>query len=264
MSNEIVKVNNQLSFAELKESAQVMADSKLFPQWETPQKMMSLMLLCRAEGSDPITAVNRYDNIKGKIAKKPIAMLEDFISDGGKVEYLESTDKVCKIQFTCPNGIEHVEEYNMNDVVKAGNQNKDNYRKYPKQMLRARCISSALRAIYPKSTGAVYTPDELEDSKPEPKQANKVEITPEERENLETAMFETKEAEIVEEEPKVDWDSTLKELVETYTLENLVGYLSHIGFIETRIDELQEGHKERIMTSPSFTACIEKWIRENK
>jgi len=261
MSNEIVKkVNYELSFEQLKETAQVMAESKLFPSWDTPQKMLSLMLLCKAEGSDPITAVNRYDNIKGRISKKPIAMIEDFINDGGKVEYLESTDKVCKIKFTCPNGVEHVEDYTMQDALKAGNANKDNYKKYPKSMLRARCISSALRAIYPKSTSAVYTPEETQEfTEPGEKVVQVVEITKEEKESLKEAMFEKKEVEIVE--PEQTFDEFISEIAEKYSLEKLVGYLKHIGFIESRLDELKEGHKTR-MRSENFIPCFEKFINQ--
>jgi hypothetical protein len=168
MSSEL-QVSNQsgmalMSFQEMEKSAEVMAKSQLFPAWNTKEKMLSLMLLCRSEGIDPIRAVNRYDNIKGRVTKRAKAKLEDFFAAGGKVEWLESSDKCAKAIFTPPNGGKPLtHEYNWQDVVKAGNQSKDNYRNYPKEMLRARLVSGALEMVWPQAGGLMYTPEEVSD-----------------------------------------------------------------------------------------------------
>ena len=57
----------------------------------------------------------------------------------------------------------------MEDAKRAGLGGKDNWRKYPKAMLRARCISGALRAWAPDAIGAgVYVEGEIEASEPAP------------------------------------------------------------------------------------------------
>lgn len=44
----------------------------------------------------------------------------------------------------------------------AGVTNKDNWRKYPDAMLRARCASALARAVYPDLLAGTYDPDELD------------------------------------------------------------------------------------------------------
>jgi hypothetical protein len=40
---------------------------------------------------------------------------------------------------------------------------KDNWRKFPRQMLTARCISEAIRLLMPQIVSGVYTPEEVQD-----------------------------------------------------------------------------------------------------
>lgn len=51
---------------------------------------------------------------------------------------------------------------------------KDNWKKYPDAMLRARCASSLARAVYPDLVMGIYDPDELEPARQEPP----VDVTP--------------------------------------------------------------------------------------
>jgi len=86
MSNLVQKQPAEVSLADIKTMANVMCQSGMFPSWNTPEKMMTLMLICRAEGKDPATVVNRYDCIEGKPTKKPQAMLQDFLADGERAD----------------------------------------------------------------------------------------------------------------------------------------------------------------------------------
>lgn len=52
-------------------------------------------------------------------------------------------------------------EFSMDDAKRAGLLNNDNWKKYPRNMLRARCASSLARAEYPELLTGVYDPDEL-------------------------------------------------------------------------------------------------------
>jgi hypothetical protein len=49
-----------------------------------------------------------------------------------------------------------------------GIASKDNWRNYPRAMLRARCISEGIRAVYPGCVVGVYTPEEVQDFQPTP------------------------------------------------------------------------------------------------
>jgi hypothetical protein len=161
-----------MSFQEMEKAAEVMAKSGLFPAWNTKEKMFSLMLICRSEGIDPIRAVNRYDNVQGRITKRSEAKLEDFIAAGGKVEWHDVSDKCFKATFTPPNGGKPLtHQYDWQDVVRAGNQNKDSYKKYPKDMLRSRLVSGALRMVWPQAGSLMYSPEEAMDFQGTPEAA---------------------------------------------------------------------------------------------
>jgi hypothetical protein len=56
---------------------------------------------------------------------------------------------------------------------------KDNWKNYPKAMLRARCISEGIRTVYPGCIVGVYTPEEVQDMEPaRDVKATVVEVTP--------------------------------------------------------------------------------------
>lgn len=51
--------------------------------------------------------------------------------------------------------------FTIDDAKQAGVVGKDNWRHYPKAMLRARCITALARAVYPDLTTGIYDPEEL-------------------------------------------------------------------------------------------------------
>jgi hypothetical protein len=55
---------------------------------------------------------------------------------------------------------------------------KENWRNYPRAMLRARCISEGIRTVFPACVAGVYTPEEVQDFSP-PKGAKVVDVMPE-------------------------------------------------------------------------------------
>lgn len=162
MSTELT-LSNDLNFEQMQVAANTIAKSGLFKAWDTTEKVMTLMLLCRAEGSDPLSAVNRYDMVQGRITKRSQAMLDDFIRGGGKVTWLESTEQVAKGKFIAPNGAEHTETFSIEDARRAGLTGKDNWKNYAKVMLRNRCVAFALRAVYPSVTSLMLTENEAVD-----------------------------------------------------------------------------------------------------
>lgn len=51
--------------------------------------------------------------------------------------------------------------WTMADAKRAGLDSKDNWRKFPRAMLRARCSAELARAVYPEEALGMYDPDEL-------------------------------------------------------------------------------------------------------
>ena len=157
------------SFDQMERMASAVAKSGLFAV-KTPEAALTLMLVAQSEGTHPAQAMMDYDLIEGKPSLKSGAMLARFIRAGGRVEWLEQSDAKVAGKFTAPNGQSLTVSWDNERVKTAQLANRPNHQKYPMQMKRARCISEAIRALYPVTT--LYTPEEIRDGAPE------IDITP--------------------------------------------------------------------------------------
>lgn len=80
---------------------------------------------------------------------------------------VESTDKQCVIRYRKRGwsaGDYQTTEFSIEDAKAAGLLGKDNWRKYPKAMLRSRAIAQAAHEAFASSLLGMYTPDELGDA----------------------------------------------------------------------------------------------------
>jgi hypothetical protein len=57
----------------------------------------------------------------------------------------------------------YLSEFTIADATLMGLANKDNWKKMPKQMLMARCISAGVRAVYPDCLNNMYSEAEVQD-----------------------------------------------------------------------------------------------------
>ena len=247
MSRQQITVYNDFNFSEMQEAATTIAKSKIFPAWDTSEKVLTLMLVARSEGVDPMTAMQRYDMIEGKLSKRPSAMMADFISAGGKIRWLNSDDKSAKAEFITPLGVKHVEEFSIQDAERAGLSKKTNWQKYPKSMLRARTISAGLRAVYPSATNLLYTPEETEnfDDKPAIKESNK----------LNKIIQESKISYDIE--PAHESETSFEEKIAELNPQKVVQFLKKINWISQQISELSEKRKQEILSKfDKFSECV--------
>jgi hypothetical protein len=104
-----------------------------------------------------------YHNIQGRAALKSDAMLARFQQAGGKLQWLKTTQTECEAEFSHPQGGTTVIRWGMEDAKRANLAGKENWRTYPRQMLRARVISEGVRATFPGVITGVYTPEEVAD-----------------------------------------------------------------------------------------------------
>ena len=156
MENEIVKYQ----FSDIEKMADACAKSKLFGV-QTKDQALALMLLAQAEGRHPMICAKEYHIIQGRPSLKSDAMLSRFQSAGGKIEWLNRDDKKCSAKFSHPHGGELVVEWTMERAVQAQLTSKDNWKKFPTQMLSARVISEGVRAVYPAVLDGMYSPEEV-------------------------------------------------------------------------------------------------------
>lgn len=148
--------------------ANAVAKSGLFGV-KTPEQAMALMLIAQAEGNHPAIAARDYHVIQGRPALKADAMLARFQQAGGKVNWDTYTDTEVKATFSHPSGGSITLSWTIDQAKKIGIAGKDNWKNYPRAMLRARVISEGIRTVYPGCVVGVYTPEEVQDFDTKPR-----------------------------------------------------------------------------------------------
>lgn len=171
MTNALVPISD------LERMAKAIASSRLFGM-QTPEQALALMLVAAAEGRHPGSVAAEYHIINGKPALRSDAMLARYLNSGGSIEWHEHTDEKVSATFKHPQGGSLKIDWDMARAKKAGLGGKDNWTKYPRQMLRARVISEGVRATNPAVAVGVYTVEETQDFDSKPKRKER-DITPE-------------------------------------------------------------------------------------
>ena len=147
---------------QLQRMANTMAKSGLFGVKDA-DSALSLMLIAQAEGKHPATVARDFDIIQGRAAKKAEAMLRDLIASGGTVQWHQLDDTAAEATFSHSQGGSVKIRWDMARAKLAGLASKDMYAKYPRQMLRSRCVSEGCRTVAPFVTSGMHTPEEVRD-----------------------------------------------------------------------------------------------------
>jgi hypothetical protein len=156
MSNALVPV------ADIEKMAVAIAKSKMFGM-KTPEEAFALMLIAQAEGMHPAIAARDFHVIQGRPTLKADAMMARFQQAGGKVQWDVYTDAEVTGTFSHPAGGSLKLTWTYAQASKIGLTGKDNWRNYPRAMLRARCISEGIRTVYPGCVVGTYTAEEIEE-----------------------------------------------------------------------------------------------------
>lgn len=156
-------MSNIVPFKELESMASYIVRGKLFGAKDESQAM-SLMLLAQAEGLHPMSAIQDFDIVQGRPARKTHSILARFQAAGGSVAWEEiSAVRACGV-FTHKQGGSLRVEWTFDQARKAGLTGKDNWKNYPQAMLRARCIAEGVRAVYPAAIGGMMAVEEAQDA----------------------------------------------------------------------------------------------------
>ena len=146
---------------------QTMADALVksgFYGFKTKEQLLAVMLVAQAENKHPATVVQEFDVIQGRPALKSQALLAWFQQAGGKVEWHTMTPQKCSGTFSHPAGGSLTVEWTIEMAKQAGlYRDGSGWSKYPEDMLRARCISRAVRAVYPGCILGHYAVEEVMD-----------------------------------------------------------------------------------------------------
>jgi hypothetical protein len=79
------------------------------------------------------------------------------------VEWHDLTDALADATFTHPQGGSVRVTWDMARAMQAGLGGKDNWKKFPRQMLRSRTVSEGVRTVWPMATSGMHVPEEAAD-----------------------------------------------------------------------------------------------------
>jgi len=87
-----------------------------------------------------------------------------FQAMGGRAEWHKLTDKEAEATFSHPHGGSVRISWTIEMARGIGLANKDNWKHYPRAMLRARCIAEGVRTVYPAAIGGMLLSEEAQDA----------------------------------------------------------------------------------------------------
>ena len=260
MSNTALttQVNTQsVALGDMQVMASAIVKSGLFGM-KTPDQALALMIVATAEGRHPGSVASDYHIIQGRASLKSDSMLARFQQSGGRVEWHDHTNEKVAATFSHPAGGSLRIDWDMARAKAAGLGGKDNWKSYPRQMLRARVISEGVRATFPAVLNGMYTPEEVgEFDAPRPVRSAKVEPVVEVKaepvvEPVAVPATETKsiEAEVVSiDTSETEWALTLEKRIFEHEAK-VNSFLIAKGQIaegQTFRDMTDESYRKRVM-----------------
>lgn len=159
MSTQVITTTSP---EQLQIMAKAVTESGLFGL-KNQNQAFTLMLIAEAEGIPAIKAVQMYSIINGMPSLKSTEVQARFQKSGGKIQWIETTEKKAVCKMSHPDGGEYTSEFSIEMAKQMGLASKDNWVKMPKQMLMARAITSGVRALYPSCLNNMYAYEEAID-----------------------------------------------------------------------------------------------------
>ena len=165
--------------------AGILCKSGLIPQGlNTPEKVYVALQWGHELGLTPMVAVNNVAVINGKptLSADIMAAVVKRSPEYGGIRWVKNTyeEAECVITRILPNGTkeEMTSRFTIQDARNAGLAGRDVWKKYPKRMLKHRCLSYGLKDVFPDLLAGLYTPEEMESVEP-PSQPKERNVTPE-------------------------------------------------------------------------------------
>lgn len=135
----------------------------------TPSTATASIINAALEGISPLEYRAKYHTFEnGTTSVKSDFIQREFHRLGGKWKINEWSPEVCDITFSYDgnelNGRVTIDEFKANGVaLDSKGKLKTNWSKFPREMLKARCMATYIRAICPEALGGMYTQEEVAD-----------------------------------------------------------------------------------------------------
>jgi hypothetical protein len=133
---------------------------------ESKEGLLMIMLTAMSYGLNPIQALNNGLYLFNGNVELPAHTIGMLIRQGGHhFEALDMSDKKCVLKGTRQdNGGTWTETYTIEDARGAGLANKDNWKKHPKDMLYARCLSRLGKHLFSDAIKNAYVEGEIRET----------------------------------------------------------------------------------------------------
>lgn len=151
-------LSSKLQFADMLLKTQ-MCPSHL----KTPQQVIAAMLYGQEIGFSPLQALQSVNVIQGRPTLDAAGIKAKILEAGGTFKTKKWTDTECTLECTRGDWTD-VFTFTMDDAERMGLSGKENWRRMPKQMLYARCISTLGRNMYADVLRGFYGTEEMQDS----------------------------------------------------------------------------------------------------
>jgi len=150
-------LESQLKVCEL-----LIASGLLPPHLKTKAAVYMIVLTGQEYGFTPLRSINLFDMIKGRVAPRAAALQAIAQANGGKFKTIASSNESVTVQASRGDWSENY-TFSMSDAKQAG-LNGDNWQKYPKDMMYARCTARLCRHGWADIIGGLHAAEELEDA----------------------------------------------------------------------------------------------------
>jgi hypothetical protein len=210
-----------LTYQEVKSFGKIFYESGLFAEVKSEAQAIVKIMAGREMGIQPFASMQGLDIIQGKVVEKPI-LIASKIKSSNKYDYriIATNDNECTIEFYENKERVGSHTFTLEDAKRMGLAGKDNYKKYPREMLYNRCMSSGARMYCPDVFKfPVYDAQEIE-QEPEQTKANGTSPADDIKSKIKATVIkeqepaETAEYEVVEETANISL-SQAKELFKT-------------------------------------------------
>ncbi len=156
--------NNELNY--MKQLCQMAEKSGNYPMMKQ-DAMLNIMLTAKDLGISPMKAINgSFYIVNGKVCMSTCIMADRIRKAGHSIKIPEWTSEKCVlIGVRRDNGDSVKLEFTMEDATRAGLTNSPTWKKFPKNMLYNRAMSTLARTLFPDVVGNAYSEDERYDIK---------------------------------------------------------------------------------------------------
>lgn len=169
MNNQIQAYSNNFPSMEEINTIQLMAkaahESGLYNVIGGQARILMILLTGKELGISPMIALNGgIWNIQGKIEVSARCMNSMIRRAGHSINIVRSDSSKCTLLGKRKDGDSFECSFSIEDASKAGLTTRDNWKKYPEDMLYNRCMSRLARRLFPDVIGESYVRGEISDA----------------------------------------------------------------------------------------------------